>query len=351
MPVAGRDGAGRVDPGSCSSEDGLQRDPRGRPGIAILHQQGHRDRQPVLVRESRRRPSAPRARRPRQAVRPVANRPCRSSTRSRTRSYSRDVPVRVTPAAMTASRPTRTPSSSAQPAPTKASSSTMTGRAPGGSSTPPIVTPAARWTLAPICAHEPTSTCESTIVAVADPRADVDVAGRHHDDVGAEVCAAADGGPAGDDPPRAVAHVARWDGGAVAERERSGRPGRRRPVTEPVQDRGLDIGSDAPAAGAGRIGFGGADPAGLEIVEERLGEPPGATPVAWPFDRAVPRVPSSAVMRPPPGRPCRSGRRPIPRRRACAGGRRGPPAARPRATAGEHGPRRRRAAPSPRARP
>ena len=87
------------------------------------------------------------------------------STRSRTRSYSRDVPVSVTPAAMTASRPMRTPSSSAQPAPANASSSTMTGRAPGGSSTPPMVTPAARWTRAPICAHEPTSTCESTIVA------------------------------------------------------------------------------------------------------------------------------------------------------------------------------------------
>ncbi len=66
---------------------------------------------------------------------------------------------------MTAPRPTSTPSSRALPAPTNASSSTMTGRAPGGSSTPPIVTPAPRWTRAPIWAHDPTSTCESTIVA------------------------------------------------------------------------------------------------------------------------------------------------------------------------------------------
>ena len=66
---------------------------------------------------------------------------------------------------MTARAPTSTPSSSALPAPTNASSSTMTGRAPGGSSTPPIVTPAARWTRDPIWAHDPTRTWESTIVS------------------------------------------------------------------------------------------------------------------------------------------------------------------------------------------
>jgi hypothetical protein len=41
----------------------------------------------------------------------------------------------------------------------------MTGRAPAGSSTPPMLTPALRWTRAPIWAQEPTSTCESTIVS------------------------------------------------------------------------------------------------------------------------------------------------------------------------------------------
>ena len=85
-------------------------------------------------------------------------------TRSRARSYSRLVPVRMTPAAMTAPVLTSTPSRSAAWAPTKTSSSTITGRRPGGSRTPPIWTPAERWTRAPIWAHEPTRTCESTMV-------------------------------------------------------------------------------------------------------------------------------------------------------------------------------------------
>src|SRR6185503_15680764 len=87
-----------------------------------------------------------------------------SISRSRTRSNRREVPVRTTPAPITAPRETNTPSSNRDPAPTNASSSTITGRAPAGSRTPPIVTPAARWTRAPIWAHDPTSTCESTIV-------------------------------------------------------------------------------------------------------------------------------------------------------------------------------------------
>ena len=66
---------------------------------------------------------------------------------------------------MTAPAPTSTPSSSDVPAPTNAPSSTMTGLAPAGSSTPPIVTPADRCTRDPTCAHEPTSTCESIIVS------------------------------------------------------------------------------------------------------------------------------------------------------------------------------------------
>ena len=66
---------------------------------------------------------------------------------------------------MTAPSPTSTPSSRDDPAPTNAPSSTITGRAPAGSRTPPIDTPAERWTRAPICAQDPTSTCESTIVS------------------------------------------------------------------------------------------------------------------------------------------------------------------------------------------
>ena len=45
-----------------------------------------------------------------------------------------------------------------------APSSTITGRAPGGSRTPPIPTPPARCTSAPICAPEPTVAHVSTIV-------------------------------------------------------------------------------------------------------------------------------------------------------------------------------------------
>ncbi len=48
--------------------------------------------------------------------------------------------------------------------PTRASSSTITGAAWGGSSTPPIPTPPDRCTLAPIWAHEPTVAQVSTMV-------------------------------------------------------------------------------------------------------------------------------------------------------------------------------------------
>ena len=48
--------------------------------------------------------------------------------------------------------------------PMKAPSSTITGCACTGSSTPPTPTPPARCTSAPICAHEPTVAHVSTIV-------------------------------------------------------------------------------------------------------------------------------------------------------------------------------------------
>ena len=64
----------------------------------------------------------------------------------------------------TAPSPIRTPSVRMQREPMNAPSSTITGRALTGSSTPPIPTPPARWTSAPICAHEPTVAHVSIIV-------------------------------------------------------------------------------------------------------------------------------------------------------------------------------------------
>src|ERR1051326_8775003 len=49
--------------------------------------------------------------------------------------------------------------------PTTTSSSMTTGRLPIGSSTPPICAAADKCTRFPICAHEPTSACESIIVS------------------------------------------------------------------------------------------------------------------------------------------------------------------------------------------
>ena len=74
------------------------------------------------------------------------------------------VPVRMQPAPSTLLRPTRAPSATMQRLPMKQSSSTMTGAACGGSSTPPMPTPPDRWTLAPIWAHDPTVAHVSTIV-------------------------------------------------------------------------------------------------------------------------------------------------------------------------------------------
>ena len=66
--------------------------------------------------------------------------------------------------AITAPAPMRTPSTMTAREPMKAPSSMITGAACGGSSTPPMPTPPARWTSAPICAHEPTVAQVSTIV-------------------------------------------------------------------------------------------------------------------------------------------------------------------------------------------
>src|SRR5206468_10009885 len=72
--------------------------------------------------------------------------------------------VSATFGASTAPSPTITPSVRMQREPTNAPSSTITGRAPTGSRTPPMPTPPARCTSEPICAHEPTVAHVSTIV-------------------------------------------------------------------------------------------------------------------------------------------------------------------------------------------
>ena len=61
-------------------------------------------------------------------------------------------------------RPTRAPWVTMLRLPMRQSSSTMTGAAWGGSSTPPIPTPPDRCTLAPIWAQDPTVAHVSTIV-------------------------------------------------------------------------------------------------------------------------------------------------------------------------------------------
>src|SRR5205085_7329302 len=68
------------------------------------------------------------------------------------------------PGASTARSRTIVPSYTPQPPPTSTSSSTITGSAPTGSSTPPTWTAAERCTRFPICAHEPTSAWLSIIV-------------------------------------------------------------------------------------------------------------------------------------------------------------------------------------------
>src|SRR5271166_6087272 len=73
-------------------------------------------------------------------------------------------PVSTVPAPSTASLPTYTPSTTTQRDPMNAPSSMMTGRAVGGSRTPPMPTPPERCTLVPICAQLPTVAHVSTIV-------------------------------------------------------------------------------------------------------------------------------------------------------------------------------------------
>src|SRR6266566_4945147 len=77
------------------------------------------------------------------------------------------VGVRMAPAPSMAPRRTRAPPTTMHRDPTIASSSTTTGTALGGSSTPPIPAPPEMWTFLPIWAAEPTVAQVSTIVPVS----------------------------------------------------------------------------------------------------------------------------------------------------------------------------------------
>ena len=72
--------------------------------------------------------------------------------------------VSTTPAPITAPGSIQMPSTSTAREPTKQSSSTITGRLCGGSSTPPMPTPPERCTRLPTWAQEPTVAHVSTIV-------------------------------------------------------------------------------------------------------------------------------------------------------------------------------------------
>ena len=95
------------------------------------------------------------------------------------------------------------------------------------------------------------------IIGLPDPRPDADVARRHDHDVVAQVCAAPDRRAARHDAPRTVADVARRYGRTITERQRAGRPGRRRPIADPFEDRELDLRSHPPT-GSAMVGSGSA---------------------------------------------------------------------------------------------
>ena len=100
-------------------------------------------------------------------------------------------------------------------------------------------------------------------------------------DARAQVHAGADRGPARDDAPRTasvggrgrlgtVEQVLDRQADAVPEPQRAAEvPRCERPVPEAGEDRRLDLGVRAPAARGGRVGHGGAAPAGVEVGEDR----------------------------------------------------------------------------------
>ena len=120
----------------------------------------------------------------------------------------------------------------------KAPSSTITGRAPGGSSTPPIPTPPARWTPAPIWAPEPTVAQVSTIVFGPDPGADVHVRGHQDHPAREERPVARDGRR---DDAHAELLVARLERDLVVVLERPDLARLHLLRPEVVEDRRLDV--------------------------------------------------------------------------------------------------------------
>ena len=225
-------GSAALAPPSRSSQRLLERDPRVGALVAVLDDDRGRKREPVGLARTRPRPGG----RPGATTAPAGTTSGSSSvptmTRPCTRSYRRLVPVRMTPAAMTAPRLTSTPSSSAAWAPTKTSSSTMTGRRPAAPARRRSGPPAERWTRDPIWAHEPTRTCESTIVPSPTQAPTLMYEGGMIVTPGREVDAAADRGSARDDAPglaggqgrarlRRVEEVLDRQPDAVAELERA----------------------------------------------------------------------------------------------------------------------------------
>ena len=141
------------------------------------------------------------------------------------------------------------------PAPTNASSSTMTGRAPGGSRTPPMVTPAERWTPRADLRARADEDVRIDHRVRADPGADVDVRRRHdrrRPSRGATPRRTAV-------PPGTIRHgpPARSSPGRHRGRsrnvERPGVPGRprRRGRRSSARIAALTSGPDAPAVGRG----------------------------------------------------------------------------------------------------
>ena len=193
-------------------------------------------------------------------------------TRPRTRSYSRDVPVSVTPAPMTAPRPDEDALEQGAARPDERV--VLDDDRPGAGRLEDATDrhAGAEMDPRPDLGARPDEHVRVDHRPVADPRADVDVRRRHDDDVRRR-----DGRRGGWRCRRGRSAMARRRGRRVAGRRpgrgrSAARPSSRaRPVREAGEDRRLDLRPDAPAAGRRRVGFGGPDPAGLEVGEDRLG--------------------------------------------------------------------------------
>ena len=157
---------------------------------------------------------------------------------------------------------------------------------PTGSRTPPPAPPPTGGPARPTWAQEPTRACESTIVPRPTQAPTLRYAGGMIGHARLEVDTGPDGGAARHDAPRRPGRCRRPGARAVEQVEhaerRRGRERRRSAVAvvaqpgsaEAQQDALLHPGVDAPAAGRGRIGLGGADLARLERRHEVGRRPP-----------------------------------------------------------------------------